>query len=70
VVKSFRLLKGETLLAYTAGFGQGGEAQMALGASLRSAMQSGDPNPLARVRRATAGIPLEHERGAITLLRE
>ena len=35
VVKTFRLLKGETLMAYTAGFGSSGETQRMLGESLR-----------------------------------
>ena len=69
-VKSFRLLKGETLMAYTPGFGGSGETQRMLGASLRNAMQAGDVNPLARVRRAMADLPLNEERGAVTLLRE
>ena len=69
-VKTFRLLKGETLMAYTSGFGSGGEVQLMLGDSLRSAMQIGDVNPLARVRRATADLPLMQERGAVSLLRE
>ena len=33
-------------------------------------MQAGDVNPLARVRRATADLPLSQERGAATLMRE
>jgi hypothetical protein len=69
-VKTFRLLKGETLMAYTTGFGNSGETQRMLGESLRSAMQAGDLNPLAQVRRATADLPLNQERGAVTLLRE
>ncbi len=70
VVKSFRLLRGETLMAYTIGFGDDGETQRLLGSSLRDAMQLIDKNPLARIRRATAGIPLDQERGAVTLFRE
>jgi hypothetical protein len=69
-VHTFRLLKGETLMAYTPGFGTSGEIQMMLGGSLRDAMQAGDVNPLARVRRATANLPLTEERGAVSLLRE
>ena len=57
-------------MAYTTGFGSSGEIQMMIGGSLRSAMQAGDLNPLARVRRATADLPLARERGAVTLMRE
>lgn len=70
VVKSFRLLRGETLMAYTIGFGGDGETQRLLGSTLRDAMQAIDKNPLARIRRATAGLPLKQERGAVTLFRE
>lgn len=68
--KTFRLLKGETFMAYTRGFASDCETQLMLGSSLRSAMQEGDVSPLARVRRAMAHTELDRERGAITLLRE
>jgi hypothetical protein len=69
-VKTFRLLKGETMMAYTQGFRTDGATQLMLGNSLRGAMQAGDVNPLARVRRAIADAALEQERGAISLFRE
>lgn len=68
--KSFRLLEGEALMAYSMGFGSSGPIQMLLGNTLRGAMQAGEANPLAQVRRAMADTPLDRERGAVTLIRE
>lgn len=70
VVKSFRLLQGETLMAYTSALGCSGEIQAVLGSTLRQAMQVGEMNPLAAVRRAIADQSLSQERGAMTLLRQ
>jgi hypothetical protein len=68
--ETFRMMEGETLLAYTGGLIRDGASQMSLGEQVRSAMQSDDANPLARIRRSLAGMPLSQERGAVTLLRQ
>ena len=66
---SFRMMSGETLLAYSQGMDAGGHGQNLLGNCLRTSMQKGDVNPLAALRREMAGSPLECERGAVSLLR-
>ncbi len=70
VTDSFRLSAGETLLGYNRGMVADGGSQTMLGEQVRSAMQSGESNPLALVRRAMVDLPLGHERGAVTLLRQ
>lgn len=65
----FHMLQGETLLAYTQGFGAAGTDQMTLGGHIHSAMQLGDSSPLAMLRRKLIDLPLTEERGALTLLR-
>ena len=70
VTESFRLERGETLLAYTAGLGRDGLTQSMMGESIRTAMQENDESPLAMVRRDFADVDLTHERGAVTLLRK
>jgi phosphoserine phosphatase RsbU/P len=67
--ESFRMLSGETLLAYSAGVSNSGMTQMQLGNSLRTAMRKKDLNPLAAIRREMASLSLDSERGAISLLR-
>lgn len=69
VSQSFRLASGETLLAYTRGVVLDGVSQSTLGEHLQTAMQAGDTGPLAHIRRSMVGLPLGHERGAVTLLR-
>lgn len=69
VTESFRMMTGETLLAYSPGMATGGINQARLGDSLRSAMQAGDLNPLAALRRNLADMPLNCERGAVSLMR-
>ena len=66
----FRLIPGETLLGYSAGMTDDGATQMQLGGHLRTAMAQGDNNPLALIRRAMTKNTLNHERGAVTLLRQ
>ncbi len=71
-IRTFRLLDGETLLAFTRGMmdsNRGPESSQRLGEMLRGSMKSGDVNPLAAIRRVMAGSPLREERGAVTLLR-
>lgn len=67
--ETFRMLPGETLLAYTAGMTRDGASQMRLGDTLRTAMQGEEVNPLAFLRRELAGMPVNHEHGAVSLLR-
>jgi hypothetical protein len=69
VLETFRLMKGETLLAYSPGFLTGGVNHTAIGGMLHDAMKSGDNNPLAAIRRSLAKMPLTCERGASTLVR-
>ena len=73
VSDSFRMMPGETLLAYGLGM-RGSEAasgatQRMLGDSIRAAMQQNDKHPLASIRRQLVGMPLGCERGAVTLVR-
>lgn len=67
---SFRIHSGETFLAYTGGLIEDGTSQMELGDQLRLAMERRDANPLAMIRRSMASAPVNHERGAVTLLRQ
>ena len=70
VTKSFRMTQGETLLGYSRGLTVDGATQTMLGERIRTAMQSDDTNPLARIRRGLADLALNQERGAVTLLRQ
>jgi len=67
---SFRMMPGETLLAYGPGMVRHGSHQTLLGDQVRRSMERGDHNPLAAIRRMLAKEPLEQERGAVTLLRK
>lgn len=67
--ESFRLMPGETMLAYTPGMIADGASQTMLGDRIRTSMQSGDTNPLAAVRRELAEFDLNAERGAVTVMR-
>lgn len=69
VSDAFRLQPGETVLAYTDGFGSQGIVQSTIGNHLRSAMDARDENPLAFLRRQLAETPVTQERGALTLYR-
>ena len=69
VSDAFRLQTGETVLAYTDGFGFQGITQSSLGNHLRSAMEAQDKSPLAFIRRQLAETPVVQERGALTLYR-
>jgi hypothetical protein len=66
----FRMMPGETLLAYGPGMEPSNATQRMLGETLRTAMQKNDRNPLAMIRRKLAALPLQAERGAASLLRE
>lgn len=66
---TFRLLPGETLFAFGPGLVADGATQQRLGEALRDAMRNAGTTPLASVRRATADLPLRHERGALSLTR-
>jgi sigma-B regulation protein RsbU (phosphoserine phosphatase) len=70
VTESFRMMEGETLLAHSCGLVTNGTSQTMLGDGIRTAMQGGDKNPLAQIRRKLINVPLNQERGAVTLLRE
>jgi GAF domain-containing protein len=67
---TFRLQRGEALLGYGAGIGSDGVTQMMLGDHLRTCLQRGDSHPLAAIRRSLAEIPLQQERGAISIVRQ
>jgi hypothetical protein len=67
---SFRMMPGEILLAYGPGMAASGASQNLLGDCIRSATQAESVSPLASIRRALAGTPLEYERGAATLVRD
>ena len=69
-ISSFRMAAGEAFLAYGPGLDTGNRSQMMLGDQLRTCMQRDDPHPLAAIRRAIATIPLQHERGAISIVRQ
>ncbi len=69
-MESFRMMPGETLLAYTPGLIIDGATQTMLGDRIRTSMQTDDVNPLAAIRRDLAGLKLNQERGAVTLLRQ
>ncbi|WP_186775333.1 SpoIIE family protein phosphatase [Rubripirellula tenax] len=69
VMKTFRLLEGETLLAYTRGMASKEADQRLLGNYIRTSMTNKDRNPLATIRRQLADQPLMSERGAVSLLR-
>tara|TARA_R110002049_G_scaffold285698_2_gene466797 strand:- start:1495 stop:3063 length:1569 start_codon:yes stop_codon:yes gene_type:complete len=66
---TFRMTDGETLLAYGPGMMADGASQTLLGDQARGSMERGEKSPLATIRRALAKHPLEHERGALTLLK-
>jgi sigma-B regulation protein RsbU (phosphoserine phosphatase) len=70
VTETFRMMQGETLLAYSRGIVSDGASQTMLGDGVRTAMQAGDINPLAQIRRQFIDLPLGSERGAMTLLRQ
>jgi hypothetical protein len=70
VVESFRMMPGETLLAYGDGVSRDGATQRMLGDSLRTSMQQADHNPLAQLRRQLATVTLGNERGIVALTRE
>ncbi len=67
---SFRIMPGETLLAYSPGLISDGATQTMLGDRIRAMMQIGETNPLAAIRRDLADFDLNHERGAMTLMRQ
>jgi hypothetical protein len=67
---TFRLSSGEVLMAYGEGFAADGIDQLTIGNQLRSSMQAGDKNPLASIRRFLADRPMNHERGAVSILRQ
>ncbi len=69
VSDSFRMMPGETMLAFGPGMSASGASQNLLGDCIRSAMQDGSRSPLAAIRRTLAGFPLASERGAATLIR-
>lgn len=69
IADTFRMMPGETLLAYSPGMEASGANQMILGDSLRTAMQQQETSPLASIRRQLADRPLVAERGAATLMR-
>ncbi len=66
---SFSLLPGEAMLAYNKGMQIGRASQAFLGDRLRKCLQASDRNPLAAIRREMAGMSLDQERAAVTLLR-
>ncbi|WP_218933412.1 PP2C family protein-serine/threonine phosphatase [Rubripirellula lacrimiformis] len=68
-MRTFRLLAGETMLAYTQGMNTEQLTQRCLGTHLRRSMRAGERNPLAAIRRELASAPLTTERGAVSLLR-
>ncbi len=70
VAETFRMMPGETLLAYSKGVTANGATQMMLGDTLRASMREADTNPLATLRRRLAQRPLTSERGVVTLTRE
>ncbi len=67
--ETFRMGKGETLIAYGQGVVEDGANQRLLGESVRTSMQKCDLNPLARLRRQLAGKELRSERGLVSLVR-
>ncbi|QDT09959.1 SpoIIE family protein phosphatase [Planctomycetes bacterium K23_9] len=67
---TFRMSAGEVLMAYGDGFGGDGIDQTTIGNQLRQAMQASDNCPLASVRRHLVDQPMNHERGAVTILRQ
>ena len=67
---TFRMSSGEVLMAYGEGFAADGIDQMMIGNQLRASMQAGVKNPLASIRRFLADRPMDHERGAISILRQ
>lgn len=70
VMESFRMVPGETMLAYTPGLIADGATQAMLGDRIRSTMETEDANPLAAIRRDLAALNLTQERGAVTLTRQ
>lgn len=70
VAETFRMMPGESLLAYGDGFNGEGVDQMLLGNSMRDAMKRSEVNPLARLRRQLAKHRLTSERGVVALVRE
>ncbi|MGB7347831.1 MAG: SpoIIE family protein phosphatase [Pirellulaceae bacterium] len=67
---TFRMSCGEVLMAYSEGFANDEISQMTIGNQLRQTMQSKDDYPLASIRRYLANKPMNHERGAVTILRQ
>jgi serine phosphatase RsbU (regulator of sigma subunit) len=70
VSATFRMMPGETLLAYTEGVTTDGATQSMLGESICGSMREEDYNPLASLRRQLAKRSLRHERGMVTLTRD
>lgn len=70
IQESFRMMPGETLLAYSRGMASKPDSQAMLGGCLRQAMSESCNSPLASIRRAMANTPIIEERSAITLLRQ
>ena len=69
VAETFRMGRGESLIAYGHGVVQDGAQQRMIGESVRTSMQQGDFNPLASLRRQLAGKELRNERGLVSLVR-
>ncbi len=69
-ISTFRMEAGEAFLAYGPGLDANSVSQMTLGDQLRTCMQKSDRHPLAAIRRSLAGLPLEQERGAISIVRQ
>ncbi len=67
---TFRLQPGEVLLAHTRGLIDDGATQTMIGNQLSNAMQESNTCPLASIRSAMAGLAINSERGAVTMLRE
>lgn len=68
--ETFRMMPGETLLAYGPGMLDEGVDQMMLGNHMREAMRREDVHPLARLRRELARHNVNRERGVVALVRE
>ena len=67
---TFRMMPGEVLLAHTSGIKSDGATQMMLGNRLKESMSNDDHCPLASVRQMLANVSMQHERGAISILRQ
>ncbi|NNE00134.1 MAG: SpoIIE family protein phosphatase [Pirellulaceae bacterium] len=67
---TFRMMAGEVFLSHSRGLASDGISQMLLGNHLSEAMRNSDSCPLASIRRSLTEIPMKHERGAVTILRQ